>query len=107
MANCHSSGHWQPEQSMAMALSTVMLKAGRLRCWSARFLLWLANFVPWVPGGLLIDLPLAIGPFKLPSHEGTLFGILRVCWAWVVQAAKQFPSSFHLTMETASISTTN
>ena len=38
MANCHSSGDWQFKQPVAMALPTVILKAGWLRCWAARFL---------------------------------------------------------------------
>ena len=38
MANCHSSGDWQFKQSVAVALPTVILKAGWLRCWAARFL---------------------------------------------------------------------
>ena len=38
MANWHSSGDWQFKQSVAMALPTVILKAGWLRCWAARFL---------------------------------------------------------------------
>ena len=38
MANCHSSGDWQFKQSVAMALPTVILKAGWLRCWAARYL---------------------------------------------------------------------
>jgi hypothetical protein len=39
MANCHSSGDWQFKQSVAMALPTVILKVGWLRCWTARLLL--------------------------------------------------------------------
>ena len=38
MANCHSSGDWQFKQPVAMALPTVILKAGWLRCWAARYL---------------------------------------------------------------------
>src|ERR1035438_6377203 len=38
MANWHSSGDWQFKQPVAMALPTVILKAGWLRCWAARFL---------------------------------------------------------------------
>jgi len=38
MANWHSSGDWQFKQSVAMALPTVILKAGWLQCWAARFL---------------------------------------------------------------------
>jgi hypothetical protein len=38
MANGHSSGDWQFEQSVAMALPTVILKAGWLKCGAARFL---------------------------------------------------------------------
>jgi hypothetical protein len=38
MANWHSSGDWQFKQSVAMALPTVILKAGLLRCWAARIL---------------------------------------------------------------------
>jgi hypothetical protein len=38
MANCHSSSDWQFKESAAMALPTVILKAGWLRCWAARFL---------------------------------------------------------------------
>jgi mannobiose 2-epimerase len=38
MANWHSSGDWQIKQSVAMALPTVILKAGWLRCWAARYL---------------------------------------------------------------------
>ena len=38
MASWHSSGDWQFKQSVAMALPTVILKAGWLRCWAARFL---------------------------------------------------------------------
>jgi hypothetical protein len=39
MANCHSSGDWQFKRPVAMALPTVVLKAGWLSCWQARFLL--------------------------------------------------------------------
>jgi hypothetical protein len=35
MANWHSSGDWQFKQPVAMALPTVILKAGWLRCWAA------------------------------------------------------------------------
>ena len=38
MANWHSSGDWQFKQSVAMALPTVILKVGWVRCWAARFL---------------------------------------------------------------------
>jgi hypothetical protein len=38
MANWHSSGDWQFKQSVAMALPTVILKAGWLQCWAVRFL---------------------------------------------------------------------
>ena len=38
MANCHSSGDWQFKQSVAVALPAVILKAGGLRGWAARFL---------------------------------------------------------------------
>ena len=38
MANWHSSGDWQFKQSVAMPLPRVILKAGWLRCWAARFL---------------------------------------------------------------------
>jgi hypothetical protein len=38
MASWHSSGDWQFKQSVAMALPTVILKAGWLRCWAARCL---------------------------------------------------------------------
>ena len=37
MANCRSSGDWQFKQPVAMALPTVILKVGCLRCWVARF----------------------------------------------------------------------
>src|ERR1039457_1696001 len=38
MANCHLSSDWQFKQSVAVALPAVILKAGRLRGWAARFL---------------------------------------------------------------------
>jgi hypothetical protein len=38
MANWHSSGDWQFKQSVTMALPTVILKVGWVRCWAARFL---------------------------------------------------------------------
>ena len=38
MANWHSSGDWQFKQPVAMALPTVILKAGWLQCWAVRFL---------------------------------------------------------------------
>jgi hypothetical protein len=38
MANCHLSSDWQFKQSVAVALPTVILKAGGLRGWAARFL---------------------------------------------------------------------
>ena len=39
MANCHSSGDWQFKQPVAMALPTVILKAGCLGFWAAGFLI--------------------------------------------------------------------
>jgi hypothetical protein len=38
MANCHLSSDWQFKQSVAVALPAVILKAGGLRGWAARFL---------------------------------------------------------------------
>jgi hypothetical protein len=38
MANCHLSSDWQFKQSVAVALPEVILKAGGLRGWAARFL---------------------------------------------------------------------
>jgi hypothetical protein len=38
MANCHLSSDWQFKQSVAVALPSVILKAGGLRGWAARFL---------------------------------------------------------------------
>jgi hypothetical protein len=38
MANCHLSSDWQFKQSVAVALPAVILKAGGLRGWVARFL---------------------------------------------------------------------
>jgi hypothetical protein len=38
MANSHSSGDWRFKQPAAMTLPTVILKAGCLRGWAARFL---------------------------------------------------------------------
>jgi hypothetical protein len=39
MANWYSSGDWQLKQPMAMALPTVILKAGCLGLWAAGFLI--------------------------------------------------------------------
>ena len=38
MANCHLSSDWQFKQSVAVALPAVILKAGWLSGWAARFL---------------------------------------------------------------------
>ena len=38
MANCHLSSDWQFKQYVAVALPAVILKAGGLRGWAARFL---------------------------------------------------------------------
>ena len=66
MANCHSSSDWQFKQPVAMALPTVILKAGWLRRWAARHFFRRVTRQGLVdPGSVIIELEGVQFPFKV------------------------------------------